>query len=165
MKAKRKFNGFDLVLIIVVVALVVGVVVKFGILDGGATETADDGDYSVTYTLSVSPVRSYSIDALQVGDTLYYSYSDEDTVMGEITDIEVVPATLTYTTTEGEVLTLTYEDRYEMILTISSTCQASDSYGSSYAVNEITLLENRTDSYHTKYLSFSATMLSFEVEE
>lgn len=159
MNEKRKLNGFDLLLVIVVVLMIIGLVFKVMILQSGSSE----GEYAVTYTLSVSPVRSYTVDQLAVGDTLYYE--SEDTEMGVITDIEVVPATSTTVTEDGEILTVTYEDRYEVILTIEAEAQPSEDYDGCYQVNEVNLLENRVDSYHTKYQSFSGTMLSVDVEE
>lgn len=159
MNEKRKLNGFDLLLVIVVVLMIVGLVFKVMILQSGS-----DGDgYTATYTLSVSPVRSYTVDQLAVGDTLYYGSEDDE--MGVITDIEVVPAISTTVTEDGEILTVTYEDRYEVILTIEAEVQPSEDYEGCYQVNEVNLILNRNDSYHTKYQSFSGTMLSVDVEE
>lgn len=159
MNTKRKLNGFDLILLIVVVLMIIGLAFKVAILQSGDSET----EYTVTYTLSVSPVRSYTVDQLEIGDTIYYGSTDDE--MGVITDMEVVSARSTTITNSGEVLTLTYEDRYEVILTIEATAQASDDYDGCYQVSGVTLLENRSDSYHTKYQSFSGTMLSVEVAE
>ncbi|MCD8143979.1 MAG: DUF4330 domain-containing protein [Oscillospiraceae bacterium] len=161
MKAKHRFNGFDVFLIVVLVALVVGLVVKFGVL--GSKTVDEKNGTPVTYTLVVTPVRTLTVDQLQVGDTLYYESTD--TEMGVITDIQVEPATTTVTTSDGEVIQATYEDRYEVTLTISATCLESDGVTSGYQVGDITLLANRSDSYHTKYSSFSGTMISYELGE
>ena len=161
MNTKRKLNGFDLLLLIVVVLMIIGLAFKVAILQSGDGDS--ETEYTATYILSVTPVRTYTVDQLEIGDTIYYGSTDDE--MGVITDMEVVSARSTTITNSGEVLTLTYEDRYEVILTIEATAQASDDYDGCYQVSGVTLLENRSDSYHTKYQSFSGTMLSVEVTE
>ncbi len=160
---KLKFNAFDALLVLVVLALLVGVYLKFGAL--GTKTVEEKNGTPVTYTLQISPVREISLSQLQVGDTIYYGSSD--TVMGVITDIQVEPATTTTsdaTDEDGDLLVLTYEDRYCVTLTISGTALESESLADSYQVGDITLLTNRSDSYHTRYVSFSATLTGFELQ-
>ena len=158
MNTKRKLNGFDLILLIVVVLMIIGLAFKVAILQSGDSET----EYTVTYTLSVSPVRSYTVDQLEIGDTIYYDSTDEE--IGVITDMEVVSAKTTTTTDSGEVLSLTYEDRYEVILTVETTARISEDYGGCYQVSEVSLLVNRSDYYHTRYQSFTGTILTVEAD-
>lgn len=153
MKTKRKLNGFDLFLALVLVVLIVGLVVKFGVL--GRQNFSDQSNISATFVLKVSPVRSYTVDQIQVGDTVYYGTTS--TEMGTVSDVSSNPI--------KEYANVS-EPRYDLFITVETTCEKDVTDGiTSYHVGEITLLGGRTDSYHTKYASFSGQVQTVSISE
>ena len=60
-KIKGKFNVIDLLAIILVIAVAVGIVVRFK----STITTAVRSDEGFVYTVKVSGVKSYTVDALE----------------------------------------------------------------------------------------------------
>ena len=91
-----KVNVVDLVVMLVIVAIVVFAVVRFG----GAT--AQRAPLKVTYT--VEEVRQLTVDAIQDVVDVNGTVTDEGgTVLGKVEGVEVQPTQVEYMTPEGEL--------------------------------------------------------------
>lgn len=153
MKKKRKLNSFDLLLGVIVLALIVGLIVKFRFL--GRQPVSETVEIPATFVLKVSPVGDYIVNDLRVGDTLYYGSSS--TEMGVIAEISTEPA---------KAYANLSASQYDLYLTVETGCTKDDTDDiTSYCVNEIPLLAGSYDSYHTMYASFAGVMQSVSISE
>jgi hypothetical protein len=152
MKAKKKFNKFDLAVVIVILALIVGVFVKFVVLGNNTQEVT--ATTPVEYTLEIKAIRQYSVDTLEEGDVIYSATTK--TAVGTISAIDVTDATTLVGKADGTAVWGDYEGRYDVTLTV--TVDATEDNGR-WRVDTYNLLSNKQASYYTKYWSFSATIL------
>ena len=145
---KKRLNWVDWFLIALVVLLVAGTVVKFAVLDPNAR----NGErVRIAYDLKVAGVRSYTVDAFQVGDALFGETGKGQ--VGTITDIQVSDALRTTELSDGTVDQLPMEDRYDILLTVTADAVKSSE---GYKVDEYQIMFNQSALYYTKYAAFYA---------
>ena len=147
-----KLNLIDLVTILVVLLLLVGAVLKFGVLRQETQSVKE----KLQFTILVEGIRYYTIENLRVGDSLYDSVTKE--CLGTITAVEYKPATLASTTLDGSYVMGEMDDRYDV--TIHLETMGSRISGRYYVTQKSELSANTFRSYYTKYAVFSATCLS-----
>ncbi|MBQ9280051.1 MAG: DUF4330 domain-containing protein [Clostridia bacterium] len=147
-KLFNKINIVDLCVILVIVLLIVGATIKFGKFHSKTEETAQT---NIEYQFTVNNIRDYTIDAFQVGDTVYDSQSGVD--IGKVTNVEKTEAVTYEGTSTGEVVRVTNPYRYDMVLTIEAPVTVeSDAY---YINNSIELKVNSAKTIETKYVKTS----------
>ena len=154
---KRKLNRVDFLVIAVVLLLIAGTCVKFLVLDPKETTARGVG---VTYQMKIGGIRQYSVDALQVGDTIYTETGKAP--VGVIQAIEVRPSEALSTYPDGTVRLTAVEDRYDVYLTV--TASAVDDGAGGYKVGTYQLRRNAATSYITKYQTFYGQVLEISEE-
>lgn len=149
---KHKYTWIDGLIIAVILLLVVGTCVKFFVND---TTSVTQERVDFTYQLQIAGIRQVSVDALEIGDTVYGA--DGKGAVGVISDIQVEPYTATYGTPSGELKEANVEDRYIVTLTLDAEGIINDG---EYKVDTYTIQVNDYATYFTKYSIWSATTLA-----
>lgn len=108
-----KLNVIDFIALIVVLLLIAGIGYKY--VGNGVKSVTDNPDL-LQYTVSITDVRNYSVDALQINDKMYDSKTD--TYMGKIIAKEVKPYKDYITKTDGNVVLAEKPQRFEILLTL-----------------------------------------------
>lgn len=148
---KHKFTWIDGLILAIVLLLVAGTCVKFLVKDTTAvTQELVEFDYQV----EISGVRSFTVDAFQVGDTIYESEGKGQ--VGVISRIDTVPAETTYTDDSGNIHQTTTAGRFDVVLTI--TAQGTPQ-GDIYKVGTYEIKMNKHSGYFTKYVASSGTVI------
>ena len=111
---------------------------------------------SFTYQLKVGTVRSYTVDALKVGDILYEP--ENGVCLGEIKNITVTDAVSEAVGIDGAYTLVPVEDRCDMVLDIEASGLISN--GRYYAGRTFELGANAGVDFYTKYCSSSGRVLS-----
>lgn len=148
----HKFTWIDGLVIAVVVILLAGSFLKFFVKDSTAL---NQETIAFEYQLRIAGIRQVSVDSLQVGDSLFDNGSKE--YVGVISDIQVKPAETTFHVPDGTIEKATYENRFDVTLTISAEGVPS---AEGYRVGTTDLSVNRNATYFTKYSIWNATLLS-----
>lgn len=140
---KFKFTWFDGLLVVILLVLIAGTCIKFLFLGHTSTAKAED---SFTYTIQIEGLRSYTVDAIQVGDALYEEAGKG--CVGTISDVSVTPAVSFIYLDDGTVVEAPVENRYNMVVTVSAQGTVSDS---GYEIGTYDIFVNHTDTFFTKY--------------
>lgn len=115
-----KINLFDLLVIVLILALVFGVCYKFLVLDKEeALNTVE-----VTYDLKIETVRDVTVNAFREGDTVYH-YTLEEPI-GTVEKITAITANDPFDTLTGEALSAPVEDRFDLVVTVKGTAVRQD---------------------------------------
>ncbi|MDF2521895.1 MAG: Uncharacterized protein K0R84_2523 [Clostridia bacterium] len=107
-----KINVIDLLAILVLVLIAAGVVYKFGYTDNRGV----GNDSLIQYTASIKDIRSYTAEAISVGDSIYDSKTG--TYMGKVIGKELQPYKDYITKTDGTVSLAEKPDRFELLITM-----------------------------------------------
>lgn len=153
-KIKGKFNIIDLLAILLVVAVVIGLAVRFG----SSVTTAVKSDEEFVYTIKVEGVRQYTIDALEKGGKVTDKNSTMD--LGEITDVAVEPATQQVERADGKITKASLPDRYTAIVTVKTRGKESENSYITADSNELSV--GRTTDLYSKYVHTSGKIMSVE---
>jgi hypothetical protein len=148
-----KISIIDILFILVVAAVCAAFYVKFNVL--GVTSKAVD-TVPVTYSITISGVRDYTVNSLQVGDLLYDNDNSGGQPVGKITYISVQDAVRTVEKTDGTIVNGPVEGCYDVTLTLIAEGIVS---GGRYLVNrtyDINMNSERI--FNTKYAVFTATI-------
>lgn len=156
MKAKKKFNRFDIAVALVAVLLVIAAAYKFMNLRPAAASASTP----VTYTVKVSGVLPYSGEAYQVGDSCFTTKGM--IACGTITDVEVETAYLVVKDEDGTALKAESERLVDVTLTIAADAVQS---GSRWQVNSFNLMVGKVMDVTTKYATCEGEILSVMVQE
>lgn len=148
---KHRFTWMDGLLLAVILLLIAGTCVKFLNKDISAvSQELTEFDYKV----EICGVRKFTVDALQVGDSLYGAEGKGQ--LGVISDIEVAPAETTYADSEGKIHQTTIEGKYDIFLTITAQ---GISQGDIYKVGTYEIRMNKSYECFTKYVTTSGTII------
>lgn len=148
----HKFTWIDGLVIAVIVLLIAGTCLKFFVLD--STNIAR-GTVPLSYQIEILGIRQFSVDMIQVGDTVY---DDEGKgAVGVITDIEVSPAETTTTFPDGTARRVPVEDRFDVTLTLSANAMPD---GDAYKIGTYQMQVNRSTLYFTKFSTWYARVIS-----
>lgn len=173
---KKRFRVFDIVILFVVIILAVGVYYKFFVLGDAAQSSEETKTVPVTFTVEIDERRQYIVDMLQEGDTVYLSknteeddsvdgtklLSEDQESFGTITDIEIKPTKEAIVRDDGTVVDGTFQDRYDIFITISSEGQIKDDM---VQVNDYNLMVNKSFAFVTKYYATNSKICSVTTSE
>jgi len=101
-----------------------------------------------------------TVDVIKKGDIL--KEFDTGTVLGEIKDVEVKPATTEVITTEGEIKIAEIPDRYDLIITINGEAMVNEN---SIVCGNSELRIGNNLSLRTKTYALNSTILEMNIKE
>ncbi len=157
-KIKGKFNIIDLLVILLVIAMIGGIVMRFG----SSMTTAVQSEEEFEYVMRVASVRQYTIDALNKKGVVTDKNSSMN--LGEIINVEYEPATMTSQNSDGKLVDASLPDRYTALVTIRTTGKESDNSYITADSNELSV--GRTTELFTKYVHTSGSIESVKkIEE
>jgi hypothetical protein len=149
---KGKFNIIDLLVIILIIAVVVGICVRFG----SHVTTAVKSDEDFEYVVRVESVRDYTVDALEKMGKVTDKKSTLD--LGEIVNVEKEPAKFLSETADGEMVYASQPDRYTAYVTIRTKGKESDNSYITADSNELSV--GRVTEIISKYVHTSGKIMS-----
>ena len=153
-KSKGKFNIIDVLAVILVIAVILGLAVRFK----SSVTTAVKSDEEFIYTVRVEGVRDYTIDALKKGGKLTDKKSEKD--LGEIVSVEEEPSKVQSERADGKIVLADQPDRYTAIVTIKTRGKESDNSYITADSNELSV--GRTTEIYSKYVHTSGKIMSVE---
>lgn len=152
-----KFNIVDLAAVILIVILVSAANAKFNKYN---VKTGDSSETTINYTILVNNVRDYSLEAYQVGDTVYDSLTGVK--IGTILKIESRDA-VTYENSEnGNVVKIS--NPYKKDLTLYIETPGTVETNAYYANKSIELKVNSQKAIETKYVKTTGIISDITVE-
>ncbi len=107
-----KINVIDLLTVLVAVLIIVGILYKFVLSENKGV----GNDALIQYTVSITDIRNFTVDAVNVEDEIYDSKTD--TYMGKVIAKEVKPFMDYITKTDGTVALAEKPGKFELLLTI-----------------------------------------------
>ncbi len=153
-KIKGKFNVIDLLAIILVIAVAVGIAVRFK----STITTAVKSDEGFVYTVKVSGVKSYTVDALEKKGKLTDKKSEID--LGEIIDVVTEPSSTQTERADGKIVMAPQPERYNVIVTIKTRGKEAENSYITADSNELSV--GRTTDIYTKYVHTTGKIMSVE---
>ena len=114
--AKRKPNVVDILILVVIVALAVVAVFKFGVVNKQEAAGVGEEAEQITYTAFIDEVRMATVNALHEGDQIF----DEKTgvYIGTIQKVSHAPYHKGVIASDGSIKQVEYPDYYSVELTI-----------------------------------------------
>lgn len=114
--AKRKPNVVDILILVVIVALAVVAVFKFGVVNKQEAAGIGEEAEQITYTAFIDEVRMATVNALHEGDQIF----DEKTgiYIGTIQKVSHAPYHKGVIAADGSIKQVEYPDYYSVELTI-----------------------------------------------
>lgn len=148
-----KISVIDVLVLAVVALMAVALSVKNTSTHAGTAVP----EQTITYTLLVSSTRNYLADSIQVGDLLFDKDHSSGGSIGTITDIQILPATVTAELNDGSIKNVPAEDSVGLLLTIEGKGLSNDD--GSYFLNRVySLGVNSARNYYTKYALFTGVV-------
>lgn len=155
-KVLGRFNALDVGVFVVVLVLCLGTVLKFTSVSAGTKKDIGvQTNTTVTYKVELEQVRDYFNQNVQLGDILYDL--DSQKPIGEIVDIQVDVSEIYLDLFNGEVEMASYDNRYDVTLTIEGQGVKNDK---GYFVDKTyEILVGSTRNFYTKYSIFQAKIV------
>lgn len=154
-KVNGKFNIIDVFVILLIIVVAAGIFVRFGSKMTSAVKTEKD----FRYTVKITGVRQYTVDALEKKGVITDKKSEK--IIGEIEKVDVFPAEFQSTTASGEVVETVLPERFNCLVTLKSKGKESnDAY---YTEDENELSAGRTIDIFSKYVKTSGEIKDIEV--
>lgn len=153
-KIKGKLNIIDLLAIILAVAVIAGIALRFK----SPVTTAVKSDEEFIYTVKVEGVRDYTIEALKKAGKVTDKKSELD--LGEITDVSVEAAKIQSERADGKIVLAPQPDRFTATVTIKTRGKESDNSYITADSNELSV--GRTTDIYTKYVHTTGKIMSVE---
>ena len=153
-KIKGKFNIIDLLAIILVVAVAAGLVVRFR----STVTTAVKSDESFVYTVKVSGVKNYTVEALEKKGKVTDKKSELD--LGEITEVVAEPCSTEAERADGKIVMAEQPERYNVTVTIKTRGKEAENSYITADSNELSV--GRMTEIFTKYVHTSGKIMSVE---
>ena len=151
-KIKGKFNIIDVLAIILVIAALAGLGIRFG----SKTTESVKSDATFVYTVKISGVRSYTIDALKKKGKVTNGNSDIE--MGEIIDVVVEPSETQSERADGKIVYSELPERYNTTITIKADGHETEN---GYIIPESEDLSvGRMVDIYTKYVHTTGKVMS-----
>ncbi len=149
-----KISVIDVIIIAIVLALVCAVAAK----SSGNQEIKKAATDSYTYTVELKGVRQGTADAFKEKDVLYLLENGH--VAGDITKVEVSPATAVVRDNTGKLSEGPVQKRFDVTLTVHADGQIINDR---YYVNRTDELSiNSAIGFGTKYVEFTGTVTEIE---
>lgn len=156
-KIGGKVSIIDIFVILIVLVVIIGIFARFG---NGMTAAVQSNE-KFEFTVKVTGVREYTIDALNKKGKITDKNSEMD--LGEITEVEIIPTEFQSTTANGEIVMTELPDRYTCLVTIVAYGKESDD---SYIMDDSSELSvGRTIDIYSKYVKTSGEIMSVKVAE
>jgi hypothetical protein len=156
-KIGGKVSIIDIGVILIVLVVIIGIFARFG----SSMTSAVQSNEKFEFTVKVTGVRQFTIDALNKKGKITDKNSEMD--LGEITDVEIVPTEFQSTTASGDIVFTDLPERYTCYVTIVATGKESDD---SYIMDDTSELSvGRTIDIKSKYVSTSGEIMSVKVVE
>lgn len=154
-KIRGKVSIIDIGVILIILAAIVGLCIRF--MSG--TTVAVTSNETFRYTVKVSSVREYTVNALEKKGILTDKNSEME--LGEITQVETQDAKMQSTRADGKIEWSNLPDRYTCIITIEAQGRESED---GYILDDTTELSvGRSVEIITKYVKTSGEIMSVEV--
>ncbi len=153
-KIKGKFNIIDALAIILVIVVAVGIAVRFK----STITTAVKSDEGFVYTVKVSGVKDYTVDALMKKGKVTDKKSELD--LGEITDVVVGPSATQRERADGKIINAEEPERYNVTVTVRTRGKEAENSYITADSNELSV--GRTVDIFTKYVHTTGKIMSVE---
>ena len=153
-KIKGKFNIIDILAVILIIAVIIGVAVRFK----SSVTTAVKSDEIFVYTVKVEGVRDYTIEALKKGGKITDKKSEMD--LGEIKNVEAEPTKTQQERADGKIVYADMPDRFTAIVTIQTRGKEADNSYITADSNELSV--GRTTDIYSKYIHTTGKIMSVE---
>ena len=148
-----KVNVIDFCVIVVVIALVLGAIYKFGMINNNAG-SGSASMQPITYKVKMEKAREYSFNNIKEGDILYDKLSGNS--IGKIVNVEKEPATDIVEMPNGTTVAGLVENRINIIITVEAEGTITEK---GHFVNKTyELLVGSKKKYFTKYLECEASV-------
>ena len=123
-KIKGKFNIIDLLVIILIIAVIAGICVRYG----SSITTAVKSDEEFEYVVKVESVRQFTIDALEETMKTESHLTDKKSTvdLGIITDIKTEDTKLLAQKVDGSMVYAPQEERKTAYVTIKTRGKEAD---------------------------------------
>ena len=151
-KIKGKINIIDLLAILLAVAVIAGIALRFK----SPVTTAVKSDEEFVYTVRVEGVRDYTIEALKKAGKVTDKKSELD--LGEITDVSVEASKIQSERADGKIVLAPQPDRFTATVTIKTRGKESDNSYITADSNELSV--GRTTDIYTKYVHTTGKIMS-----
>ena len=140
-------NAIDAVIALIIIVIAAGAVYKFAFMDKTSTVTPME---PVTYTVEIKKVRSFTMDNVKEGDTLFDTASGS--AIGKITKIDYTTAKEPMGLLDGTMIMAEVENRYDVLFTVEAEASTS---GDVYYINRsYEVVVGSTREFATKYSQF-----------
>lgn len=153
-KIKGKFNVIDILAIVLVLAVVLGIAVRFK----SSVTTAVKSNENFEYTVRVSGVKQYTVDALMKKGRVTDKKSEKD--LGEIVDVVTEPAATQTERADGKIVNAKMPERYDVRLTIKTYGKEAENSYITADSNELSV--GRMTDIYTKYVHTTGKIMSVE---
>lgn len=143
----------DIVVIIVVAVLAAGIYIRFFSLQSTAV---GQPTVPISYSIKIAAERSYKVDALKAGDTIFNETGNE--ALGVIKSVTVTDAEQWGVTEDGTLKKGLIEGKYDIVLEIEADGVIAD--GRYYVSRTTELGTNRKAEFTTKYCTLTGVITS-----
>lgn len=154
-KIKGKFSVIDLFVIILVIAVIAGIAVRYG----AKATTAVRSSELFECEIEVSNVREFTVKALEKGGVITDKKSEVE--IGEIVGVKAEPADFESTTADGRIIETILPDRYNCMVTIRAKGKVSDDAYIMDDSNELSV--GRNIDIFSKYVKTSGDIKSVKM--
>lgn len=152
-----KISIIDLFAIILVLAVVIGIGVRYG----AKATTAVQSSEKFECVIEVANVREFTVKALEKGGVITDKKSEIE--LGEIVSVETEPALFQSTTADGRIIETELPERYNCIVTIVANGKVSDDAYIMDDSNELSV--GRNIELYSKYVKTSGDIKSVKMIE
>lgn len=146
-----KVSVIDLIVVLIVAIMAFALHIKSNELDASKITGSNT---PITFTCLAENLPLQVVDAIQVGDKVYDKDRSSGGAIGEITEIEVLPASKVVDLKNGTYAALTNEDARNLLITIKGTGMVSNGRYSINRIYEIGV--NASRNFCTPYALFMA---------
>ncbi len=152
-----KISIIDVFAIILVLAVVIGIGVRYGAKATMAVQSSEQFECVV----EVANVREFTVKALEKGGIITDKKSEIE--LGEIISVETQQADFQSTTADGRIITTMLPERYNCIVKIKANGKVSDDAYIMDDSNELSV--GRTIELYSKYVKTSGEIKSVKMLE
>lgn len=156
-KKRFKFNIIDAAVLLVIVLVIWGASIKFGKYN---VKTDESSEGTILYTIDITNVRDYSLQAYQSGDTVFDSLTGVN--IGTIQKIESADAVSYENREDGKLVKVVNPYKKDIVLYIETPGTVENN--AYYANKSIELKVNSQKAIETKYVKTTGIISNITVE-
>ncbi len=116
-----RFNIIDFLFVLIIAVAISATVYKFGF---SANKDAAIASEKIEYVLKAEKVRKYTVDAFEIGDTVYDDESSK--AIGVITKVDYKPTEQHLEKSDGTIAKSIMPQRYDAYVTVECNARISD---------------------------------------